>query len=61
MKSLTFLLLLILIGCSRAMLISGNSGTFEDTRDNHSYKTVKIGKQGFFCPLHTRLIADSHL
>jgi uncharacterized protein (TIGR02145 family) len=44
MKKLSFLLLLILIGCSKDP-IGSTEGTFKDSRDMHVYKYVKIGTQ----------------
>ncbi|TSA31119.1 MAG: hypothetical protein D4R64_18660 [Porphyromonadaceae bacterium] len=43
MKTLPFLLLLILIGCKKELFT--DAGTFTDSRDKHEYKWVKIGTQ----------------
>jgi len=45
MKKLPFLLLLILIGCSKDPNVNPDKNTFKDPRDGHVYKTVKIGEQ----------------
>jgi uncharacterized protein (TIGR02145 family) len=44
MKTLSFLILLILIGCSKEPLFT-DDGIFTDYRDNHDYKWVQIGDQ----------------
>lgn len=45
MKNPTFLLLIVLIGCGKDPFGDGDTGTFKDSRDNHKYKSVKIGTQ----------------
>ncbi|MFA5815748.1 MAG: fibrobacter succinogenes major paralogous domain-containing protein [Bacteroidales bacterium] len=50
MKTLPFLLLLVLIGCNKEdpnddPITQNETGSFTDSRDNHTYKWVKIGKQ----------------
>lgn len=44
MKTLPFLLLLILIGCNKEPIFT-DAGPFTDTRDNYVYKSVLIGNQ----------------
>jgi hypothetical protein len=45
MKTIPFLLLLILIGCAKDPFLTDDSGTFKDSRDPLEYKWVKIGRQ----------------
>jgi uncharacterized protein (TIGR02145 family) len=45
MKTLPFLLLVILVGCAKDPFLTDNSGTFKDSRDQHEYKWVRIGEQ----------------
>lgn len=45
MKSLPFLLILILTGCSKDPFLKDDQGAFKDMRDNHEYKWVRIGEQ----------------
>ena len=44
MKTLPFLLILVLVGCAKES-ISNSDNTFSDSRDNHVYKSVIIGTQ----------------
>ena len=41
----SLVLFLILIGCKKESIITNETGTFTDSRDNHAYKWVKIGQQ----------------
>jgi uncharacterized protein (TIGR02145 family) len=45
MKTLPFLLLLILTGCAKDPFLTDDSGTFKDSRDKYEYKWVRIGTQ----------------
>ena len=44
MKTLPFVLLLLLIGCKKEPLYT-DAGNFVDSRDSHVYKSIKIGAQ----------------
>ena len=44
MKTLPFLLLLLMIGCSKESILNPD-GTFTDSRDKREYKWVRIGEQ----------------
>jgi uncharacterized protein (TIGR02145 family) len=45
MKNLTFIFLLVLIGCQKDPFTDSNSGTFKDSRDQLEYKWIRIGEQ----------------
>jgi uncharacterized protein (TIGR02145 family) len=46
MKALPFLLLLVLFGCNKDPIFT-DAGIFTDTRDDHIYKSIKIGDQNW--------------
>jgi len=35
----------LIVGCSKDPFVNSNNGTFNDSRDNHDYKWVRIGEQ----------------